>query len=214
MKKAVNLLIVFILILSSFLTSCGDREYDENEVKEAALSLIKETEFLNDILWGKGIAHSDDRNTSEGVYFEAVYADLYSKGFFTVSELKEKVKNTFSAAYSEQIFTTVLSAVSDGDQYLLSRYYQKYSILDGTTPETIMVNSEWEPLLNDNVAYDYDSIKVTGSKKELVYVTVDATVTRRGYDPQTRTVSVALIEEENGWRVDSPTYLSYDITIK
>jgi hypothetical protein len=44
-------------------------------------------------------------------------------------------------------------------------------------------------------------------------VSISCTVTREGYEPQKRTLEIALIEEEgNGWRIDSPTYLNYDVT--
>ena len=47
-----------------------------------------------------------------------------------------------------------------------------------------------------------------------VYVTVKATVTLDGYEPQTREIRIALVEESEGWRIDSPTYLSYNKTNK
>ena len=94
----------------------------------------------------------------------------------------------------------------------LSRYYQKYSVIDGVTPEYIMVNSDWNKVFTSTVEYDFDSIKVIGSEKQTVFVTIDCTVTKSGYDPQKRTLTISLIEEEDGWKLDSPTFVNYDIT--
>lgn len=212
MKKIFSLLLLLTIIAGVF-CSCGDREYDEAEVKEAARVLLLESEKLNDIFWGEGIPYNDDINLSDGIYYEAVYTALYSMGFMTIDELKVLTKKTFTDEYSEHIFSTVLSSISDENEILMTRYYQKYSTADGKTPEAIMVNSQWDPLLKDNVTYDYDTIQVTGSKKQTVYFTVEATVSRVGYDKvQKKTISVGLIEEDDGWRIDSPTYLSYDVT--
>jgi hypothetical protein len=75
-----------------------------------------------------------------------------------------------------------------------------------------MVNSTWKVLLLDDVEYDTDSITVIGSEGETVKVSIEATVKRVGCDPQKRRIEIDLIEEDDGWRLDSPTYLNYDTT--
>lgn len=212
MKKILSILLILSLSLLT-LVSCGDRKYDEAEVKAAAKTLIADSAVLNDIFWGKGILHTDDKNTSDGVYFEAYYYYHKNLGFETVDELMTLAARTFSADQCSVINSTVLSSVSVGEEVMsLSRYYQKVSLKDGKTPEAIMVNSTWENLLVGEAVYDLDSIEVIGSEKETVYVTVKVTVTLEDYEPQTRTLRVALVEEEAGWRIDSPTYISYDKT--
>ena len=208
MKKIIALILVLTCLFSLF--SCGDREYDEAVVKEEAKTLIEASVLLNEVLWGKGIAYSEDKNTSNGVYYEAVFAAHYQMGFKTLSELKSMIQKTFSSDYCQHIFKTVMS--SNADENYMTRYYQKYSSADGTTPEAIMVNSEWMPLLVDEVTYYTDTIEVIGSKKQLIYVTVNASVKREGVGTQATVLTIALIEEKEGFRLDSPTYLSYDTT--
>lgn len=212
MKKILSILLILSLSLLT-LVSCGDRKYDEAEVKAAAKTLIADSAVLNDIFWGKGIPHTDDKNTSDGVYFEAYYYYHKNLGFETVDELMTMAAKTFSADQCSVINSTILSSVSVGEEVMsLSRYYQKVNLKDGKTPEAIMVNSTWENLLIGEAAYDLDSIEVIGSEKDTVYVTVKVTVTLEDYEPQTRTLRVALVEEDAGWRIDSPTYISYDKT--
>ncbi len=213
MKKVLIILITAICILSA--SSCGNeppvvnREYDEKEVEAAARQLIMQSLSLNEIYWGDGIAHSEDRNTADGIYYMAVI--LPDTGFSTLDELRALTEETFSKGFTEQIYSTPIFIGSSDTT--MCRYYQKYSAADGTTPEAIMVNTEWKPLIVDDVTYDFESVKAKGSVGEKVYVTISCTVTRAGYEPQKRVLEVALIEEEGGWRLDSPTYLNYDVTI-
>ena len=214
MKKIISLILVLTLSLLS-LVSCGDRKYDEAEVKAAAKTLISDSVILNDIFWGSGIPYMDDLNTSDGIYFEAYYYYHKNLGFETLDELMAMTEKTFSQKQCDLIESTILSSVTVDDEiYSLARYYQKVSAKDNKTPECIMVNSDWKNLLIGKAEYDLDSIQVIGSEKEIVYITIDATVTYENYEPQKRNIRVALVEEDAGWRIDSPTYISYNLTNK
>ena len=215
MKKIIfkiTLILSVLIMTAGALVSCGDRKYDENEVKAAAKQLIADSVVLNEIYWGEGIAYDDDKNFSDGVYYQAIYTSHYQHGFTTIADLKRITKKTFSKEFSETVFSTVLSSITDGNEIFLTRYYQKYNTLDGKTPECIMVHSEWEPVFTSEVEYDFESIKVLGSEKETVFITIDCTVTKDALLPQKRTVKISLIEEEDGWKIDSPTFVNYDIT--
>ena len=209
MKKIISLLTLFALLCS--LISCGEknREYDESEVKQAAEILISKSAALNQIFWGEGIGYISDSSYSVGYYYPADIFSLYNYGIETVDDLKEKTMEVFSFAYSQNIFSTVLSSLNDGDGiYAYARYYQKYSDAEEKVPETIMVYSKALVLLKDEVRYNFDTMEVIGSKKEMVYVTLTVDVVR-DENTQTRALKVGLIEEEDGWRIDTPTYMSY-----
>lgn len=209
MKRIVSLIIVFGLLCS--LVSCKEknREYDENEVKLAAESLIKKSAELNYIFWGEGIGYINDASYSVGYYYPADIFSLLSYGIETIDDLKEKTKKVFSSSYSENIFSTVFSSLGDEDEiYGFARYYQKYSDAENKEPECIMVYSNALVLLKDEVSYDFDTLKVIGSKKQTVYVTLSVNV-KRGENTQSRELKVGLVEEEGGWRIDTPTYMSY-----
>ena len=53
-------------------------------------------------------------------------------------------------------------------------------------------------------------MRVSDVKKEKVFVTVDATVTGSGGESQHTEIIITLIEEDNGWRIDNPTYANYN----
>ena len=209
MKKIISLITLIALLCS--LISCGEknREYDENEVKQAAEELIRKSDDLNRIFWGEGIGYIEDASYSVGYYYPADIFSLSYYGIETIDDLKDKTQKVFSYSYSQNIFSTVLSSLSDGDGiYAFARYYQKFSDAENKEPECIMVYSNALVLLKDEVYYNFDTLQVVGSKKDTVYVTLSVDI-KRDENTQTRSLKVGLIEEENGWRIDTPTYMSY-----
>ena len=210
MKKIITLILVFSLILSLSLglSSC-DREYDENEVREVAVNLIEKSLFLNEIYWGEGIPYITSVSTA--LYCEANFLALSELGFYTVDELKKQTEEVFSKNYCEDIFSTSFSSIKDGEEIeFYARYYQKYEDEFQTVPISIMVYTRFENLLPDEVEYLYDTLTVTHSEKDVVYVKVQAKVTKDAEHSQIREMIIGLIEEENGWRIDTSTYLKYN----
>lgn len=212
MKRIISVILLIALSLLT-LISCGDRKYDEEEVKTAARKLIVDSVILNEIFWGEGLPYIEDRNTADGSYYEAEFMYHKNLGFETLDELMELTEKTFSKGQCSVIEETILSSVVVGEETMtLSRYYQKVSLEDNKTPVCIMVNSDCQNLIVGESEYDFDSIKVIGSEKNKVYVTVNVTISLEEYEPQTRTVRIALVEEDDGWKIDTPTYVSYDKT--
>jgi hypothetical protein len=210
-RKTVSLVltIVFLLGLCVNLSSCN-RKYDEVAVKEEAARLIAASVDLNEIYWGRGIGYVQDASGSNGAYYEANFFDLIKYGIRTVDDLKAKTALVFSEAYCESIFATAFSSVVDAEELqIYARYYQKYEDENNTVPVAIMVYSLAKVLLTDQIEYHYDTIEVVGSKKKTVYVTIEISVTRED-KTQTKVLKIGLLEEKNGWRLDTPTYSSYN----
>lgn len=208
-KKILSLVLFAVILLSSvFYTSCN-RSYDEEEVIAAAKNLLKKAEKLNYIYYGDGIQYYDYEGEN-GHYRKANTAHLEELGFSTIDELKVITEETFSQEYSTLLYSTILSAVRDDVTVVsMARYYQVYDEKTNL-PTHIMVNSAFSPLMRDRVEYDYDSMRVSDVKKEKVFVTVDATVTGSGGESQHTEIIITLIEEDNGWRIDNPTYANYN----
>ena len=201
------LLLVASLLFS--LTSCN-RSYDEEEVLTAAEELLRRGEILNAVYYGKGINYLST-GYSNGAYYEADPHHLRTLGFDTIEELQRMTEETFTSGYSLQIYSTVLSSISDEDGlYVMARYYQQNDVLDPDTPVCIMVYAGYEGIFDGNMVYDYSTLSVAGVKKDRVYVTVEADVRDDDGHAQTHTIRVTLIEEKNGWRIDSPTWANYN----
>lgn len=203
-----SLLVIFILVTLIFTTSCN-RKYNEDEVVEVTENLLKQAEMLNFVYYGAGISFIDGDDTT-GYYKKASYNHLTELGFYTIDELKVRTDAVFSSEYASLIYSTLLSTVyEDTGPISAARYYQAYDEQSGE-PTHIMVYSVYEPLMRDSVVYNYDSISVIGAKKEIVKVSVEATVTTSDGKTQTATVVINLVEEEDGWRIDNPTYVNYN----
>ena len=201
--------IVALLILNLDDEEVG-REYDEQEVLAAVGPLLRDAELLNFVYYGSGIRYYDTNETSNGYYRKADTAHLEELGFSTIDELKALTEKTFSNSYSDLIYSTVISYMSDGSAVISpARYYQATDEETGEYTH-IIVYSKYSYLFKDSITYDYNSFKVTGSKGEKVYVTVDATVTRADGATQQTTITVTLYEEADGWRIDGPTYANYN----
>ena len=208
-NKIVSLLLVIVAFASllSF-TSCN-RKYDKEEVIAAAKALLKDAELLNEVYYGSGIRYYDIEIENAGYYKRADDEHLKELGFSTVNELKALTEKTFSYSYSQNVFSTILIGLKeDGKVVSAARYYQYTN--EETEESYIMVYTKHEAILKDKISYDYDSVRVERSKKENVYVKVDATVTNSQGDSQKVTITVVLIEEANGWRICNPTYANYN----
>lgn len=209
-NKIISILLLVVVIFSIFsFSSCsGNRKFDKAEVEAATKTLLKEAELLNKVYFGSGIEHHDS-DEGMGSYRRAKTEHLNELGFTTVDELKTLTEKTFSDEYSKLIYSTILTALTD-DYTLVSiaRYYQH---TDKETGESyMMVNSKFNVMFKDSIVYDYDSIKAEGSKKDKVYVSVNATVTNAEGKSQNITIKVTLVEDEDGWRIDGPTYANYN----
>ena len=208
MKRLVRIIcLIIIAALLPTLTAC-DRRYDEAEVKAAAKELIVASAFLNDIYYGNGMKYLENSSRNNGVYCEADPAYLLEYGFKTLSELRTMTKKVFTEAHSERMFKGSFSGTfSQTGGSSMARYYQKVDKLGN--PEYIMVYSEYESLIKGVANYDLESIKVLGAEGDRVYITVDVCITYEDKQQNT-SVKIALLEEENGWRFDSPSYVSYN----
>ena len=208
-RKILSLFLIVVTVICVFSLSSCNRRYDADEVVAETEKLLKEAEILNFVYYGGGIEYYDS-DEENGYYRKANDKHLEELGFSTIEELKSLTEKTFSKEYSNVLYTTILSPMTN-DTSLISaaRYYQVYDE-QTNNPSHIMVYSKFNLMLKDSIEYDYSSLKATGSKKEKVYVTVEATVTREDGKSQKATITITLVEEENGWRIDNPTYANYN----
>ena len=201
------------LLLSFNMTACN-RRYDEGEVISATESLLRRAKMLNEVYYGDGIQYLDIGHT-EGYYHEADPIHLATLGFTTIEQLKSLTLETFTVGYSNQIFGTKLSMIEDEEGIQeMTRYYQKYDTSNITEPVCIMVYKNAKKTLRSDIEYDYSTIRVTGVKRQTVFVTVTAEVTNDDGKSQRVDVEIDLIEEDDGWRIDNPCYANYNETLE
>lgn len=187
-----------------------NREYDEAEVLAAANALIPSSLPLNDIFWGKGIPYIDDSNLAEGNYYPADIAYLSSLGALTIEDIKTKAREVYSDDICNWIFDTVFSSVTaDGVTPTLARYAQKWGGENLDEPESILVLKGVDFLLEDTVEYDLVNVEVKGSEGERVKLLYLVKVTNPDGEFMFVNKEIAIVEQEDGWRLDTPTYARY-----
>jgi len=209
MRKCSLLLLIAVIVFSALCFTGCDRSYNENEVLSSARELLERSKTLNEIYYGEGIAYIEDESKREGSYYQADAYSLSKYGISTLEDIKNLTRSVFTTEYSNILISTKLSSVIDDTSIAsFARYYQKKSSLDGSD-ECIMVYKDAAVFLKDTVTYDYESMTVSDVDGEIIYVTLNVTVTNPENQTQSSTLTVGLIEEEDGFRIDTPTYKSY-----
>ena len=210
---AVILVAIIVWVVVASLTredEVVNREYDEAEVISAAKELIGDTLVLNEIFWGKGIPYTEDANLAEGNYFPASEVYLASIGVTTVEDIKNLARAVYSDNICDWVFETVFSSVTDtGNTPMLARYVQKMGGDNLDVPEYILVYRDAEYWLTDTVEYNLENIEVIGSEGERVKIKTLVTVTNPDGKVMNINKELALVEEADGWRLDTPTYARY-----
>lgn len=216
LMKIKALLLTLVVIFSAFsFNSCKtkkekDREYNESEVLEAARTLIKKSEILNEIYYGQGIEYDiGDTSNSNGYYYPADLMSLDKFGVTNVEDIKRLTRECFTTGQSDQMINTILSSIRNqsGDIIHFARYYQEYETLNENVEKCVMVYSKYDVLLVDTVEYFYDTLRVIGVKGQIIKVEIEANATSPAGNVQRKKIVIDLLEEANGFRIDSPTYV-------
>lgn len=218
--KTKAFLLTIVVIFSVFtINSCKkepkNREYDEAEVVVAAKDLIKKSEILNEIYYGHGIeCDLTDVSNANGNYYPADLLSTKKFGVETIEDIKALTRECFTQSLSNLMISTVLMPITDDDGNIikLARYYQEYDALDTTLEKCIMVNSEYSSedkiLFKDDVEYFYDTVRVSHAEGEKIIVKIDVKVTNSSGNVKEDVLEVELLEEKNGFRLDTFTFIN------
>lgn len=216
MRRIISAILCVLFISLSFV-SCGEpenREYDSATVIAAAKELIKKSEVLNEVLWGAGLNYVEDLNYSDGVYYMANPIDAARLELETIDDIYKAMSKTYSESYCDTIKETIFESMR-GESSVISyaRYYQKYEYDENnipTAPDCIMVNSAFLITLTSEVDYMYDTLVDIGARGEVVYVRITVDVTRKSDGKtQRRDIEIGLIEEADGFRLHTPSFVNY-----
>ncbi len=201
MKRIISALLCFVILIFSVSCAEKDRAYDENEVSDAAKKLLLESEILNDVFWGSGIAYVEDDNYKNGQYYPADQHALSKLGIDDLDSLTAWMSEVYSLDYCESIYSSVFSSkVGENGMVGYTRYYQE--------TDKIMVYSKYKPLITDELEYIYTSVTPLYSHGKYVTVRVSVNVTR-GEDTETHDIEFDIVEESGEWRIHTPTYTTY-----
>lgn len=203
-------MIPILLLCTLFFTSCAqkNRIYDPEQVKQALTPLLTESAWLNEVYYGSGIPTEED-GVCAGTYREASGAYLEQHGIGSLSDLKERTRAVFTEEVCRQIFSTRLSSAGgDSGVIFYTRYYQS----EGDTAQgggKLMVDTRATPLLSGTAQYLTDTLRAVRAEGEEIVLCVSVQLST-AQDTQKRTLTFRAVQQQNGWRISSPTYISYN----
>lgn len=209
---ALLLLLAILSTLSLSLSSCAE-SYDEDEVIEASRTLLKNSEALNTVFFGHGIAYVDS-NYSNGDYKEASTAHLAKLGFSTLAELRTLTYSTYTDSYAESVLNLALNPLynMDGEIQYMAKYAEAFYDAELTQPY-ILVYSKIEDvriIFEDRMTFDYTSVRADGIKDGRVKMWVEVTVENEDGNKQSREISFSIKKEnEKGYRLTGPVFTNY-----
>ena len=212
------LLVVFLVVLTLNMLSCkkkGDgedevppREYIESEVIENAASLLEGAVDINTVLWGVGILPIE--NDDGGAYSACQGEELERYGIGCVDDIRALTASVYSEAMCKTVEQTVLGNVRDENESIVS-YVRYYDLTDKETGDvTLMVKKDAYVYFEKPITYHTETLKVKGVKGEVITLSVDVTLYDEENKPHGKTLTFSMIEEADGWRLHSPTYMKYD----
>ena len=204
MKKIFSLTLAVLLVIASVLSlaSCN-RSFKKDEVEAAARELLPKALTLYSLYYGKGLGYIFT-GCSDGDYREADPVSLRKYGFESIDELKALTRQTFSEKYSLDIFEKYLESYEANDTvYSYARY------TENSTGEYILVYKNHDPIFDDRMEYDLDTVTAVDSTRKFVNLTVEATVKNEEGESKRITLGFTMFEEALGWRISSPCFGNY-----
>lgn len=205
MKKRALVIFLSLTLFLLSLVGCGEdslSKEEEQELFDAIQELVEESRVLNEIYFGEGIPVLET-GKSVGVYKECNQMILAEWGFDSIDDIKSKTRSIYTESMSSWLSSYAFLSITSGAAVVGARYYEDE---DGT----LMVSTNADVLLRDDVTYDYSTLEIVSQRNGIVALSMDATVTNAQGKTQTREISLEAEREGSKWKLNSPTYLVYD----
>ena len=183
-KSTIAILLVAIMAMS--LVSCG--KVTEDEAVSLVKDLVSRSYDLNVVYYGEGIKYKETGN-SNSIYLPAAETEKFMLKTALILETRAVFSETLAGSLIDMSFNGIASEINQNS--VQSRY-----IVYGDD-DWIYVNKDYEPVVDTVAKYDYNSIKITKISRRFIEAEI--------YTTDNKTVEITLINEMNGWRLDSIT---------
>jgi len=208
MKKTVKIIaLTAVLILAAVMAASCGADYTKEELCKSAGALIEASYKINEVYFGEGLPISEEDSedakkfaeenglTLENVQFLPVTEE---SPYTSIDEIKKDTEKVYSKEYCEYLYSMAFEGFSTEDG--TAAVYAKY-IEDEGGVLTARIDLVENALPLDR-KYDLSSIKAKKMKKDMATVTVDSYIDGK----KDETLTFTLVKEEDGWRLDTPTY--------
>ncbi len=191
-----------ILAITAVLTlaSCGVSKADKEEIITAAKELITASYEINEIYFGHGL----EVTTKEVlVNTQYVYVEE-STGYENIDAVKEATAKVYSTDYCEDyLYVMAFEGIKSEDEEDTAISYPRFR--EDTKGKLCQLKSVSEEGAELKRTYDFDSIKVESYVRGVATIKIKSLIDGK-YDEDTGEITLTLIKQADGWRLDSPTY--------
>lgn len=197
MKRFLTIFVSILLIATMAVSMVGCGGPEEAEAKAIVKDLIERSFELNDIYFGKkGLNYRDSGNPAE-MYLPVLETEKY----YSKSKLIDATKAVFCEDYADSIINLAFS----GAQSEINQNSVKSRFLLREDDDWLYINKDYEYPVENFTEYDFSTIEITYISGSFIDATVKGKrIGENGYEDVT--VNVYLVNEDNGWRLNSSTY--------
>ena len=186
-KRIISIILLLALCLCIF--GCSINQNSKRAISAKAIFnyLVSSSYELNVIFFGEGLEHHEVEN---GELYAPV---LSSEKYTTQEELESVAAEIFSSNYTESIINTAFIGNQGGitGTVNFARYIESYGCLTARV--------DYEPI--KIAEYDFSTTEITKISRKFIQGKIMTT----NFD-KNEYVEITLINEDNGWRIDSATY--------
>ena len=186
MKKAIKILsLILIAIFAVSIMGCSS--IIDNEAKAIFNTLVKESYELNVIYFGEGL--KPKASEDDGLYVPVSGSENYTAKL----PLVERTREIFSTDYASDVIKTAFEGESGaiGSSAVYARYIEYEGYLS--------VRRDIEGI--EIAKYDYSTTEIIKNSNRFIIAKIKTTNLEKN-----EYVEITLINEDNGWRIDSATY--------
>lgn len=198
MKKRIIVFAVMLAVLALAFTACAKKPSGllEDEIKAIYEDLIPRSQEMNVILWGEGIAPEDNASALDSVTAAQYYPVSDSSPYQSVNDLMDALSGIFSDGYMNIITASVFTETIDPDDESYN-IYPRY--IDKKGELCVDITYEGFKLATE---IDMSSMTVVKDTADTIICEFDYV-----YDMEkSGTKKITIVNEADGWRLDSPTY--------
>jgi hypothetical protein len=197
--RAAALLLIFTLLILP--VGCSRSKPPALElIYDEAVALIEQSHAVNDIVFGYGLpawAIDSDYAALRNLYPQATSYEYVSEYATcrTVLDIKQAMAKVYSAGYLDSLYTTLFDGYAYEEGIMAAQFHED--------SQHLYQHKTYEPLVTWQRIYDYSTMRVVDGDAQTAVVEIESHLEN---DPEIVVVTLVLVLEENGWRLDTPTY--------
>ncbi|MBE6673909.1 MAG: hypothetical protein E7596_02245 [Ruminococcaceae bacterium] len=188
-KKVFKATISFILIAIMAIGMVGCEKPSDEEAVSLVKDLVSRSYELNVIYYGEGLKYKDSGNPND-IYMVVFEQEKYI--------LKSQLTKATREVFSESFATSIIDMSFNGIQSSINQNSVQPRYMTQIDDDLLFVNRTYEPVVDKIAEYNYDTIEILKISRRFIEAEIKTTTGEL--------VTVILIKEDNGWRLDSGTY--------